>query len=272
MRETIRRVLREELLKEQLHTFNGSFKKGVGIVDEKNFNDLKKLLVFEVYVGGKLAARIKCGDNKTFNVKVPTEMKVLGKVDCENNILTVGIDGDESLWKSGDSTELIIKLSKNSIEKLNKYRVSIKSLKPEKFVLKYPLSQLKINPKQDIEISGDLKKFKSTKNNTQKPKNTKEKEDKERLSKIGDVAKNVTKKVAQGVAKGTKAVAKGVAKGTKVVAKNVAKGVAKGVENTIDNVKDKVEDIKNNKTKSQSGDKTANRPSTRSPGDNLPTM
>ena len=261
MRETIRRVLREELLKEQLHTFNGSFKKGIGIVDEKNFNNLKKLLVFEVYVGGKLAARIKCGDNKTFNVKVPTEMKVLGKVDCENNILTVGIDGDESLWKSGDSTELIIKLSKNSIEKLNKYRVSIKSLKPEKFVLKYPLSQLKINPKQDIEISGDLKKFKSTKNNTQKPKNTKEKEDKERLSKIGDVAKNVTKKVAQGVAKGTKAVAKGVAKGTKVVAKNVAKGI----ENTVDNVKDRVDDMKdknrnNNPTPPQGRGSTTRNP------------
>jgi hypothetical protein len=261
MRETIRRVLREELLKEQLHTFNGSFKKGIGIVDEKNFNNLKKLLVFEVYVGGKLAARIKCGDNKTFNVKVPTEMKVLGKVDCENNILTVGIDGDESLWKSGDSTELIIKLSKNSIEKLNKYRVSIKSLKPEKFVLKYPLSQLKINPKQDIEISGDLKKFKSTKNNTQKPKNTKEKEDKERLSKIGDVAKKVTKKVAQGVAKGTKAVAKGVAKGTKVVAKNVAKGI----ENTVDNVKDRVDDMKdknrnNNPTPPQGRGSTTRNP------------
>lgn len=258
MRETIRRVLREELLKEQLHTFNGSFKKGIGIVDEKNFNDLKKLLVFEVYVGGKLAARIKCGDNKTFNVKVPTEMKVHGKLDCENNILTVGIDGDESLWKSGDSTELIIKLSKNSIDKLNKYRVSLKSLKPEKFVLKYPLSQLKINPKQDIEISGDLKKFKST----QKPKNTKEKEDKERLAKIGNVAKNVTKKVAQGVAKGTKAVAKGVAKGTKVVAKNVAKGI----ENTVDNVKDRVDDMKDkNRNNNNPTPPQGRGPTTRSP-------
>lgn len=240
MRDLIRQILREELLKEELHTYTASLEKGIGFTDDKSFDKLKNFLVFEIFVGGKLVGRTKCGTEKRFDVKFPEQFTVLGKVDCVGNKLTVGINGSESLWKGAESTKLTIKLSNNSIKKLNELRASVKSVKPEDFVLTYTLAQLKQNPQQKIEISGDSRKFKAPQNNTQKSKDTKERGDKERLSKIADTAKNVTKKVAQGVAKGTKAVAKGVAKGTKVVAKNVAKGI----ENTVDNVKDRVDDMK----------------------------
>lgn len=144
--------VKKNILTETVHTARAPLNHSLS---SSQFENVKNIMNLNILVDNEVKGNIKCGEPKSFVHSVGFfDFDITANLNCEDSLLEVSVDAEDSVWSLGGGTKVVAKLTDDSANSMSAAGVTINGQDPKNFSLSMTISQMKEDPTlSSIEIS-----------------------------------------------------------------------------------------------------------------------
>ena len=130
-KKEIRKLYVEKnILSETVHTASAPL---IHNLSSSQFERVKNIMDLNILVDNKVKGSIKCGEPKEFVHSVGFfDFNIKANLNCENGLLKVSVDAEDSVWRLGGDTRIVAKLTDDSANSMSAAGCNYKRTRPKK--------------------------------------------------------------------------------------------------------------------------------------------